>query len=71
MPVRLRESTSIFLPNSTLPPHRPANMPKGFLFPEISGESGGYVLLSVPACHNFHVLDRWVFHTSIVFRPAV
>ncbi len=71
MPGRFREPPSIFLLNSTLPPHRPANMTKGFLFPEISGQSGGYVLLSVPACYNFHVLDRWVFHPSIVFRLAV
>ena len=71
MPRRIGEPSSIFLFDPTLPPHWPANMPRNFLFPEIGRESCGYVLLSVPACYNLHVLNGWVIHSSIVFSVTV
>lgn len=68
MPRRVGSPSSIFLFNATLPPHRPTNMPRGLLFPEISSKPCWYVLFGIPACYDFHVLNGRVFNPSVILR---
>lgn len=67
---RLIEALRHFLFDPSLPPDWATDMPLGLFRAVIGSQPGRDVYDGIPYRHQFHVLDRGMFHARVVIRPV-
>lgn len=68
---RFRKATGEFLFDKSFAPDRTTNMPFRKIRFEFGCKSGGDMLLRVPNCHQFHILNCGVIHACVVARLTI